>query len=134
MTPAPRLSEPATSRSDLRITRAHVAALSYDLCSGQWAPTDVERRVAGMLTLSAAAHGTMTASGVRNALWEGNLAMIRENGGHFARALAVLLSVLDVDDDGDGVVDDLVGPEVLDVLDEAADLCTAIASAEAATA
>ncbi|MFB7915524.1 hypothetical protein [Streptomyces sp. NPDC056061] len=134
MTPTPLPSAPATPRPDLRVVRAHVTALSYDLCSGQWAPTGLERRVAGILTLSAAAHGTLTAVGLRNALWEGNLAMTTENGGHFARVLAVLLSLLDTDRDGERADDDLVGPDVLDVLDEAADLCTAIASTETAAA
>lgn len=149
MTPflSPSVSASVTSRPDLRLARAHVTALSYDLCSGQWTPTGLERRVAGILTISAVAHGTLTAISVRNVLWEGSVAMTQENGGHFARALAALLPFLDGGDSvrsggdadgagsgggsgdcgGSGHGGDSLGADVLDVLDEAVDLCTAIA-------
>ncbi|MEE1736260.1 hypothetical protein PUR49_07060 [Streptomyces sp. BE147] len=68
-------------------------ALVADARGGSWAPTPLERRIAGLLAAAAAGDGLLTADRVRAALWEGSLALVQENDGRLARLLAGLLSL-----------------------------------------
>ncbi|MGW0754634.1 hypothetical protein [Streptomyces sp. NPDC002587] len=89
--------------------RRQAGNLLLDLRHGTWAPTPLERRVAEILGVCAsAAQGVLSARHIRSALWEGSMAMTRENGGRFATALAHLAPALDVPDVADLTVE-LIG-------------------------
>jgi AcrR family transcriptional regulator len=66
-----------------------------DFRHGAWQPTDVERRLAGLLAQSAAGTGSLSPVGVRAALWEGSMAAIHDNGGRFITLLADLLPLIE---------------------------------------
>ncbi|MEV4921114.1 hypothetical protein AB0K47_30440 [Streptomyces tirandamycinicus] len=101
--------------------RRRVEELMADFRTGAWRPTRLEGRVAGLLLTSTAGDGMLTPRRIRAALWEGSLAMTRDNDGRFARVLADLLPVLE-------------DPRLvsLDVVDAAGELVGAVASTAAA--
>ncbi|MHC5705728.1 hypothetical protein OTC26_030360 [Streptomyces tirandamycinicus] len=101
--------------------RRRVEELMADFRAGAWCPTRLEGRVAGLLLTSTAGDGMLTPRRIRAALWEGSLAMTRDNDGRFARVLADLLPVLE-------------DPRLvsLDVVDAAGELVGAVASTAAA--
>ncbi|MGW1296339.1 hypothetical protein [Streptomyces sp. NPDC002533] len=75
--------------------RRGVEELMADFRTGAWRPSALESRVAQLLLVAAAGDGMLTSRRVRDAMWEGNLAMTHENGARFAQVLADLVPLLD---------------------------------------
>ncbi|WP_328973795.1 hypothetical protein [Streptomyces sp. NBC_00239] len=94
-TPAQQPGQPGTEPAAVARLRACTSALARDARSGDWTPTPLERRIAGLLGTAAAGTGLPTAPQVRAALWEGHAVFLQDNGGRLAALLAALLTVLD---------------------------------------
>ncbi|MFF8675309.1 TetR/AcrR family transcriptional regulator [Streptomyces sp. NPDC015242] len=73
-------------------------ALMRDLRHGAWRPTPLENRLAETLARSAAGTGSLSAVGIRAALWEGSMTAIHENGGRFITLLGDLLPLVEKPD------------------------------------